>query len=718
MTPIDPPQRELVFVGGGHAHALALRMLAMEPPPGLRLTLISPAPLTPYSGMLPGLLAGHYSLEDTHIDLTRFCQWAGVRFLTDTVTALDPVNRVLRCERRGELQYDLLSIDIGSQPELDSVPGAREHAVPVKPVAGLWQRWTQLQSTTKAGEDIAIVGGGAGSVEVAMAMAHRFGENGPALSLYCGADQVLPDYPSRVRRVVEAQLKKLGIALHCGHRVARVESRRLHFEHGGDAPFATLIWSTGAAPAPWIAESGLPVDRRGFMAVDDTLRSTGFANVFGAGDIATQIANVRPKAGVFAVRQAPVLAHNLAAAACGNALREHRPQRRFLSLMSLGEKRAVAERNGLSIAGDWVWRWKDSIDRRFMNQFTQLQERSMAPAKSPEAPMPCGGCGAKVNAKVLTEVLDELRRQYPDHAPPPGAVDAVPLPGDAPVVQSVDMLRALVADPWRMGRIAAQHALSDLYASGADPRSAQALIVLPFAAPALLRRDLLAVLRGAMEVLTAADCSLLGGHSMEGPELQVGFVVNGTTSGAVREKTSGQPGDQLILTRPLGSGALFAAQMQSRADGRHVEAALMALERGNGAAARIARDHGASALTDVTGFGLAGHLAEMLGSRLSARVTLSALPVYDGALKAMAAGIFSTLHEGNRDAVSQQVQLSNNSERAQLLFDPQTSGGLLMSVAAQRVDEVLGLLRETDTEAAVIGELRDAGAGGPLIEAA
>ena len=616
MDPRDAPQRELVFVGGGHAHALVLRMLAMEPPPGLRLTLISPAPLTPYSGMLPGLLAGHYSLQETHIDLLRFCQWAGVRFLQDTVTALDPVSRRLFCEHRGELSYDLLSIDIGSQPQLDSVPGAREYAVPVKPVAGLWERWQELSSNPAPGSPIAIVGGGAGSVEVAMAMAHRYGANGPSLSLYCGARKVLPDYPAGVRRVVEAQLDALGIALHCGHRVARVEPQRLGFEDGREAAFETLIWSTGAAPAPWIADSGLPVDQRGFMAVDDTLCSTGFANVFGAGDIATQIGNPRPKAGVFAVRQAPVLAHNLVAAASGNALREHRPQRRFLSLLSLGERRAVAERNGLSVAGAWAWRWKDSIDRRFMEQFTELSPRTMAAERSATVQMPCGGCGAKVTADVLGDVLASLRECYPHHAPAPGSLDdAALVSGGGPLVQSVDMLRALVADPWRMGRIAAQHALSDLYASAARPHSAQALVVLPFAAPALLRRDLTAVLEGAMSVLAEADCRLLGGHSMEGPELQVGFVVNGVAAGdGVLAKTGARPGDQLILTRPLGSGALFAAQMQSRADGRHVEAALAVLERGNGAAARVALEFGATALTDVTGFGLAGHLAEMLGS--------------------------------------------------------------------------------------------------------
>ena len=158
--------RDLVLVGGGHSHALALRLLAMQPIEGLRITLVSPSSHTPYSGMLPGLVAGHYSFEQAHIDLARLCQWAGARFIAAEVTALDPEERCLSLAGRPAIYYDLVSIDIGSQPELDTVPGARSHAVPVKPVSGLWQRWQELRGRVLAravGDDhrIAVVGGGA-----------------------------------------------------------------------------------------------------------------------------------------------------------------------------------------------------------------------------------------------------------------------------------------------------------------------------------------------------------------------------------------------------------------------------------------------------------------------------------------------------------------------------------------------------------------------------
>ena len=719
-------------MGGGHAHALVLRKLAMARPAGVRVTLISSAAFTPYSGMLPGLLAGHYRFEETHIDLLRLCQWAGVRFLDDTVTGLDPQARRLSCARRGALGYELLSIDIGAEPELDSVPGARQYATPVKPVAGLWRRWTYLaKDLPRRGSRIAVVGGGAGSVELALAIAHRLREDAPQISLYCGAARILPGYSRGTRRRVARQLAALGVALYCDRRVVEVSAGTLHFGEGDSRSFDTLIWATGAGAAPWIKDSGLPVDGRGFMSTHDTLQSTGFPNVFGAGDIATQCRHPRPKAGVYAVRQGPVLAANLLAFAAGRRLREHRPQRRFLSLLALGPKRAVAERNGLSAQGAWVWRWKDRIDRRFMRRFQDLPPRAMAPSPGGsrrrrargQEQAPCGGCGAKVSADALGEVLDALRQRYPEHIPPPERRDdAACLEMPAPLMQSVDGLRALIDEPWRMGRIAAQHALSDLYACAATPHSALPLLTLAFSDIELQRRDLRLVMEGALSVFVPAGCRILGGHSMQGPELQIAFAVNGRSNRArTLSKRGARGGDLLILTKALGSGALFAAHMQHKACGRHIETALAQMEAGNGAAAEVALSARARAATDVTGFGLAGHLAEMLGDDLAAGLELDALPVLPGALDAMRQGVFSTLHDANRKALKGRIGAGAaggaiEDLRRELLFDPQTSGGLLLAVPPDRADTALAELSARGVAAALIGEIRGKaapGAAGP-----
>lgn len=711
MQAVEPINRDLVLVGGGHAHALVLRRLAMKPLRGVRLTLVSPAAHTPYSGMLPGLVAGHYSFEDTHIDLARLCQWAGVRFLRDAVTGLDPDARELHFPERPPLGYDLVSLDIGSQPTLATVPGAREHAVPVKPVADFWDRW-QAGLARHEGQSLAVVGGGAGGVELALAMAHKLGASA-SLLLYCGGE-LLPGYHRGTRAAVRSALDRLGVTLREGARVDRVDPGELHLDDGRREAFDTLYWCTAASPAPWIAASGLATDERGFLAVDDCLRSVDDERVFAAGDIATQLAHPRPKAGVYAVRQGPALAHNLRAALLGEPLRAHRPQRRFLSLLSLGERRATADRGPLRATGAWVWRWKDRIDRSFMRRFSELPpRRSMRPSGG-EVQAPCGGCGAKVGGDPLATVLTTLREDYPEHCLPgaAGAEDAARLELSGTVLQSIDSLRALVEDPWLMGQLAAQHALSDLHASGARPRAALACLTLPFAAPAVQARDLRQALAGALEVLAAADCTLVGGHSLQGPEWQLGFAVTGTAAGdAPLGKTGARPGDRLLLTRPLGSGVLFAAHMQLAADGRDVDGALRAMLAGNGPAMDIALAHGATAATDVTGFGLAGHLCEMLGDHLGAQLDLAALPVLAGAERALAGGVRSTAAPANRDAWGKRVLALPAGERAELLFDPQTAGGLLLALPPGESEAALAALRAAGAVAAQVGEFSAADPG-------
>lgn len=717
-------QQDLVLVGGGHTHALVLRMLAMAPIAGLRITLISPASHTPYSGMLPGLVAGHYSFEQTHIDLARLCQWAGVRFIESEVTALDPESKRLSLAGRPAIEYDLVSLDIGSQPELDSVPGAREYSIPVKPVAGLWQRWYELKPRLNEQDghrNISVVGGGAGSVELALAMAHALADRAVKISLFCGSPEVLVGYNARARLAVMAALKRHHVTVLLDSRVSTVHDQALTIADGSSHAFDELFWCTGASASPWVANSGLGCDDRGFLQITDTLQSVDDDCVFGAGDIATQVNHPRPKAGVYAVRQGPVLAHNLRAKLLGNKLKQHRPQQRFLSLVSLGDRQAVADRGPFSASGHWVWRWKDRIDREFMGRFEDLPQmpesgkgEAIPGAFEPAAKPHCGGCGAKVGATGLSAALAQLAADYPGFSLPPGeGDDASPIPGSGnePFVQSLDVLRQMTADPWLMGRIAANHALSDLYACGAYPVSALAAITLPFSRGSLLQRELEQILAGALHEFSQVGCALTGGHSMQGSELQVGFAVNGRAmqaSGEFMPKRGARPGDLLILTKPLGTGVLFAAHMQQLADGRDISEAIATMLQSNAGAAALAVACGATACTDVTGFGLAGHLLEMLTDDQQATVHLESLPQLSGVAGHLAAGVRSTMHEANTASglMSMDPGLLSVVSVADILFDPQTSGGLLIAVEVTAAAPLLEDLFEAGYKhAAVIGEI-------------
>ncbi|UTA48193.1 selenide, water dikinase SelD [Simiduia sp. 21SJ11W-1] len=721
-----PHLQDLVLLGGGHAHALVIARWAMAPLPGVRLTLVSPEAHTPYSGMLPGLIAGHYTYRDTHIDLDQLCARAQVRFIRAAATGLDLHTKHIHLEGRPALGFDALSINIGATPS-QAVPGARQHAIAVKPISQFYARWQAIEASLaeKPHAHIALVGGGAASVELACAL--RVKAPVAAISLFCAEARPLAGYGKRAQRAAARALAARNISIHGGQPVTRVEPNRLWT---GDKSHSVdqLLWCTQAAAPEWLRQTGLELDGQGFIAVDDQLQSVSHPGIFAAGDVASLSGQARPKAGVFAVRQAPVLAHNLRAWLLKLPLNRYRAQRAFLSMLSLGDGQALATRVGgwLPVfSGGWVWRWKNRIDKRFMAMFSGLHSNPMQPTGLPAAAlwgdeaapvspntMRCGGCGAKVGASVLAQVvgsLDTLARddvlmglQSPDDAA------VLQLPANTRLVQSVDQFRAIVDDPYTQGRLAALHALSDLYAMGAEPQSAQALISLPHAREALQARDLHQIMAGALAELTPAGCQLTGGHTSEGAELTTGFVVNGLGTEPLLTKAALCPGDNLILTKPLGTGCLFAARAAGAAQGDWITQALAQMTRSNGPAAQALRAHQVKSCTDVTGFGLLGHLVEMLrAAGVSARLNLAQLPVLAGAETCLALGHQSSLQPQNlqqRTALGDWASWQQH-PRYGLLFDPQTNGGLLAGVAASHTDALLAALAAQGVEAACIGEV-------------
>jgi len=314
--------------------------------------------------------------------------------------------------------------------------------------------------------------------------------------------------------------------------------------------------------------------------------------------------------------------------------------------------------------------------------------------------MRCGGCGAKVGATVLSRALGALQPVERDdviiglHAPDDAAVVRVP-PGRA-MVHTVDFFRAFVDDPYLFGKVAANHALGDIFAMGAEAQSATAVVTVPSGLESKVEDVLFQMMSGAVEVLNEANCALVGGHTGEGRELALGFAVNGLIDeAAVLRKGGMQPGDVLILTKSIGTGTLFAAHAKLEARGRWIDAALESMCQSNRLGARCLIEHGATACTDLTGFGLLGHLVEMTRpSGVDASLDLSALPVLDGAEETVAAGILSSLQPANvrlRRALKDQANWVRHA-RYPLLFDPQTAGGLLASVPAGRVENCLRAL--------------------------
>ncbi len=755
-----PNVRDVVLVGGGHSHVLLIRKWAMQPLPGVRLTLISEKADTPYSGMLPGLVAGHYTRDEVHIDLVRLCQWANVRFVEHRASAINLNDKQIEfAAERPSVAFDVLSLDTGSTPEL-SVPGSAVHSVPVKPVHGFYDRWCELRErihlkdeaeydqgsvassqaslSTRSGVSVGVVGSGAGGFELIMAMQYALKNSSVTCHWFIRGAKPLKHRPDKVSRLAVEAAERAGIVVHTHFNVVEVNENTLHAEDGRVETLSEITWCTAARAPEWPADAGLTVDKRGFVSTNAFLQSVSHDYVFATGDIGTQVDTPSDKAGVFAVRQAPVLFHNLRHYLLSKPLKRYVPQKDFLSLMATGSQSAIGNRGPVTVDGKWVWRWKDSIDRRFMNQFSELpdmkpsaRELRIPPAllkgssvdsvSASTAHVRCRGCGGKVGHSILQQVLGELNVAASDHV-----VSGFAQLDDAAVlnvhkqmvVQSVDQITAFYSDPYVFARIATVHALNDIVASQAIATTAQVLLTLPFADESLVRRDLTQIMAGILSVLNAEGCALVGGHTAEGTELSIGLVVNGEyanndTSGGARASAIGtasefQAGDGIVVTKPLGSGVIMAGHMQGRANGAYVTEALAGMQQSNATAAQLFQQHSVKSLTDITGFGLLGHLHRLLSvAGAGASLMLSSIPLYSGAEQLARQGVRSSLLKQNQDVLSY-VEMSAKASLAydNLLCDPQTSGGLLGVVPEDQALSLVKKLREHGyPHAAIIGNV-------------
>jgi selenide,water dikinase len=375
--------KHLVLIGGGHAHVFVLRAFGLKPLPGVEITLIAKEPLAPYSGMLPGFVAGHYTLEECQIDLRRLARFAGVRLIVGAATGIDRINRRVHIGGQESVPYDVLSIDVGITPDMSDIAGAAEHALAVKPVSEFAPKWLDLLARAEAPEGprhIVAVGGGAAGVELILAARFRLtasrswaerAANPFSYTLIAGTG-VLPSHNARAQRLAQVALQRGGVRVIEGDSAVAITPDRVRLRSGLELPSDAALVSTRAKAPAWLAGTGLARDAGGYLALRPTLQTISDDDVFAAGDCATVLEHPREKAGVFAVRQGPVLADHLRRYLEMRQLDPFVPQLRFLTLVSLGEKSAIASRGGWAAAGHWAWLWKDYIDRRFMARFSRL----------------------------------------------------------------------------------------------------------------------------------------------------------------------------------------------------------------------------------------------------------------------------------------------------------------------------------------------------------
>jgi selenide, water dikinase len=754
------PTHDIVLVGAGHTNMHVARMWRMNPIPGTRLTIVSPFGRSTYSGMLPGTLAGLYTADDMEIDLYRFAVPSGIRLIVSEAIGIDPKRRRIQFADRPEIRYDVASIGVGSVPAGHERWRDRPEFLAIKPMATFRDRFDvrlqqlieQRSGTDQTPINVAVVGGGAAGVEITFCVQSLLKNQSLPfeLSLVDSNETVLRGYLPKTIRKAMSELAARGITLHNNQRVESIEDSQLVFKSGSTVPADIVLWATAAAPPPVFAEYDLEKSSDGFIAVRPTLQTLQYDNVFAVGDSGTIVENPVRKAGVYAVREGPILWDNIRRFLENRPAIKFEPQKGFLSLLADGRGHAFLDFMGFSIKSRWAWRLKDYIDRKFMRMYQDYRPMMRKP-QSGESQIPamhCKGCGGKAGPAVLHAALQKLKEsqaaiaafaeaectgaqpvsnmvQDAGNATLPStqkkqAHRALEHPEDAALLDptasqaeliSVDFFQAFTDDPWLVGRIAALNSLSDIWAMGAKPFGALAMVQLPEGEPGQQAELMFQLLSGSLHEFAKSGVELLGGHTIESGELTAGFTVLGSLDGQEPLCKSGlKPGSQLLITKPIGSGTLLAALPQAVTRAQWMDELLHWMKQSNELAARLTREVNAQAVTDVTGFGLAGHLFEMLeASGVTAEISLSQLPLFSGFVELISQGIESTLAPGNR-AVESRITVAESIKATPqwpALFDPQTSGGLLLGVAENELDNTLKQFAEAGQSVFRIGQVTE-----------
>ena len=712
MTAGQSGGQQLVLAGGGHSHALVLRHWAMgrwRLPPPAAVTLVSRSSTSLYSGLIPAVLADQAHPSTCRIDLRRLCAAAGVSFVQAQITSLDLKRQQLQLRSTlgtpgpllRSLRWDWLSLDVGS---VTAAP-VGVAGLPIRPLEPFLAWCAHLPPAVE------VMGSGAAAVEVVLALAAR-----------CRRHQ----WPCRLSlRTVPGglQLGNAPLARRLEHMVqAQGIAIGRKGRHDPAAPGRTTVLCTGSRAPAWLRDSGLPCDPRGRILTHPTLVAQGHGRIFAAGDCGVVARAPRPAGGVWAVRAAPVLARNLQAALLNRPLRPWRPQVHGLVLLGDGQGGAIAQRGSFWLGPHpWLWRWKQHLDHGFM----AMVNGTAAMTPRSKQPMVCRGCAAKLPAQPLNSALARLYGSLPQ---PQDANTVTRITPDQLLLASLDGFPALVSDPWLNGRLTTLHGASDLWASGACLDGLQVLVTLPRCDAPLQQDLLMQCLAGVRVTAQELGGELLGGHSLQALadpdarqplalQISLGVSVHGRVQTHQRwHKGPLHPGDVLVLSRPLGSGVIMAAAQAHGIPPAWVDQVLAVMGRPQQDLVPLLRRHGCRACTDVTGFGLLGHLGEMVRASapgIQVQLDPRRIPAYDGALELLRAGHASTLAPHNAAALALlapqgaiRLQSKPDSALQGLLIDPQTCGPLLAAVPAHQATALLQAMAATHHGGAIIGHVQ------------
>ena len=647
------------------------------------ITLICREPHSVYAPMLPGLIRGDYDFDAAHVDLRALTRAAGARLLLASAEGLDLVGRTIHLAGRPPLPFDLLSVNIGGVARQPS-------GSPVQPIGQVLARIAEMEPLLHPDARLAIVGAGLGGTELALAdrLAGQI-----RIALICADPAPVPDAPDRARAIIRDALVDARVEILSGVRALAYDNTRLALSDGSRLDAVAVLWANGVAAAPFLAEAGLGCDPTGAVQVDASHRSLTHPFVFAAGDCAAVTGQARPKSALWSIRAGVSLAANLRRAITGKSIRPPRVLPTPPTILGLGRDRAIGWYQGHAITAPSVWRWKDRMDRRHMALLAPpLPAIAAVPSWQPAMP------------RQAIATLADIQARLPVLPP-------APVPHGAGITQAVHHAACLIDDPFVFGQIAVAAAFAAAPSPGTRPWTATASLTWPDGRAA----DITAMLHGLAQALAGEGCALTALTPSPGNALSITLAVSFLREpGQTLAPADLRADDVLILTQPLGSGIVLAADRRGLAKSRWLAATLAALRRTNGKAAAVLRRQGAICWTTLGQRGLAGDLAQFLApTGLSAQLDPDALPALPGARQLASLGM---AEHGAADNLADLPPCDPIT--ASLLADPQTSAGLLAALPPSHADACLAALRAAGQPATIIGHVLPRAPSRPVLQLA
>ena len=707
---------DLVLIGGGHSHIILMMELSKKPIQGNRITLISNEIDTPYSGMIPGFIEGIYNWRETHIDLYKLCFKLNIRFIHSEVLEISAINKEIILKQRPKIKFDVLSINTGIKSNNKTIKGALKYCVPVKPISKLSDNFL---TEIKKNNNIAFIGGGPASVELALGLQKRFKnkKSNFKISIITGKNGLLSSFPPKTRKVAKQTLQNTQINVIEKVEVIEVKKDKLLLSNKTKLKIDKSILSTNAMPPEWIKKSDIILNPDNFIIVNDKFQ-TNYNYIFAAGDVVDFNNQNLSKSGVYAVRSGKPLSKSIRGFIQKKTPVPYKFNKNYLSIIGLSNGLAIATKYNFTFTSRFCFLLKKIIDQQFVKKFNNLSVKKYSNFSDllkifyklkktntniPSYRMQCRGCAAKVDFNALKNTLPKNIINTSE--------DAINIKDYPNLYQSVDMINSIVSDPYLLGKIAANHAISDVIAVNSKLISALMILQLPFSNTEINSRDLEQVTAGANDVFKLTGCSISGGHTMIGKDKDpvIGFSVMGEKKTIISNKIPNKLkiNDILILTEKIGSGIIFSGINNDIIDSYYQIEVLNQMSEGNINFSRISDKLKTLSMTDITGFGLANHLLNLI-KRDSGKTGLTIypdkIPLFNGVKEALSKKVRSSLFDKNFNTAQKDLVYNRDTKLIdEILYDPQTVGGLAFIIPREEKVNQIKILKENKINFTEIG---------------